>query len=194
VSDVFAIRRSLLLAPLALLIVGLFAVALPSSSDAVTCKLKGGKKVKCPSKQLKGPAGPAGPQGPVASDPSAPKVTRFTFLATGGAPNTVIQSFNGAVAESGCAASTFSQPRIRSTANNGAVETVNLRTEGFSSDPDFDSSQVVNLIPGNVDDQFDFTYLAAGGAQVATGHFSALDGVGLSGQFDCALYGMSTVG
>ena len=193
-SDGFAIRRSLLLAPLALLVVGLFAVALPSSSDAVTCKLKGSKKVKCPNKQLQGPAGPAGPQGPVAGDPSAPKVTRFTFLATGGAPNTVIQNFNGAVAESGCAASTFSQPRIRSTANNGAVETVNIRTEGFSSDPDFDSSQVVDLIPGNNDDQFDFTYLAAGGAQVATGHFAALDGVGLSGQFDCALFGMSTVG
>jgi len=195
VVDVFTIRRSLLLAPLALVIVGLFAIALPSTSDAVTCKLKGNKKVKCPTKKLKGPAGPAGPQGPAGTpDPNAPKVSKFTFFASGSAPNTVIQTFNGAVAETGCAAGTFTTPRIRATADDGAVDVINVRTATFAQDTDFDNTQTVDLIPANVDDQFDFTYLAAGGGQGATAHYSALDGSGISGAFDCALFGMSYVG
>jgi len=195
VVDVFTIRRSLLLAPLALVIVGLFAIALPSSSDAAAkCKVKG-NKVKCPTNKLEGPAGPAGPQGPAGGlDPSAPKVSKFRFLATGGTPNTVIQNFNGAVAESSCTAGTFSQPRIRSTADNGTVDVINVRLDTFAQDTDFDSSQVVDLIPGNVDDQFDFTYMAAGGGQIATAHYSAIDGTGVSGAFDCALFGTSLVG
>ncbi len=193
--EVLASKRSILFFPLALVIAGLFVIALPSSSNAVTCKLKGNNKVKCPTSKLKGPTGPAGPQGPAGgADPTAPKVSRFTFLATGGAPNTVIQNFTGAVAESSCAAGTFSQARLRSTANDGAADVINVRVGTFAQDTDLDSSQTVTLIPGNVDDQMDLTYMSAGGAQVATAHYSAIDGTGISGVFDCAIFGTSIAG
>ena len=39
------------------------AEAVTASSSAVTCKLKKGKKVVCPTGRLRGPSGPAGPAG-----------------------------------------------------------------------------------------------------------------------------------
>ena len=201
-DGVFTVRRPVVLLPLALLIVGLLAAAMPSSSGAVTCKLKSNNKVKCPTKKLKGPEGPAGPVGPtgpegpgLTPEAGAPTLHRFSFLATGSTPNTVIQTFNGAVAEAGCASSTFQTPRLRATANDGFAEVLNTRTKTFSFDPDLDGSQTVDLLAGGgADDQYTLKYMSAGGAQQATASYTAADGVGVGGQFDCVIFGFSTIG
>ena len=164
-----------------------------AASGAVVCKLKGFRKVVCPTRKLRGPqgpagaTGPAGPTGPAGS--GATSVSPFKFLATGNTPNTTIATVTGAVAEAGCLGQAFTDARLRSTADNGATEALNLRTAAFAFDPNFDTGENVSLHTGSADDQFGLTYMSAGGAQVATAHYSAYDGPGIVGVFDCAIFG-----
>ena len=201
------LKRSAVVVAIAGLLIAMLGVIAPAASNAassdaasgsVVCKLKGFRKVVCPTKKLRGPqgpagaAGPAGPAGPAGS--GATSVSPFKFLATGNTPNTTIATLTGAVAEAGCIGNTFTNERIRSTADNGATEVLNLRTGGppdnnFSFDPDFDTGQSVALQVNSVDDQHGFTYMSAGGSQVATAHYSAYDGAGIVGVFDCAIFG-----
>ena len=189
----------MILVPLALLIVGLLAAAIPAGSGAVTCKLKGDDKVKCPAQNLAGPVGPVGPtgpQGPEATPDPGPTIHKFSFLATGTTPNTVIQTFDGAVAETACSAHAFQTPRLRATADNGFAEVLNVRTATFAFDPDFDGSQTVDLLAasGSAHDQYTLKYMTAGGTQQDTASYYAVQGTGIAGQFDCAIFGFSTVG
>ena len=192
-------KRFMLLVSVAAVAIGVTA-ALPASSGAVTCKLKGGNKVKCPTKKLRGPQGPQGPQGP--SGPAGPQgpagsgaasVSAFRFLSIGNTGNTTIATYTGAIAEASCQANALTNARLRATADNGAAEALNLRTGAFSFDPDLDTGQNVTLNVASAGDQFGLTYLAANGAQTATAHYSAYQGAGIGGQYDCAIFGTSQV-
>ena len=72
----------------------------------------------------------------------------------------MIQNFTGAVAESSSAAGTFSQARLRSTANDGAANIINVRV-GTSPRTLIRQLADRDLIPGDVDDQMDLTYMSA---------------------------------
>jgi hypothetical protein len=119
-------------------------------------------------------------------------VQPFKFLATGNTPNTTIATVTGAVAEAGCLGGTFTNSRIRATADNGSVQVVNPRTNAENFDPDFDTGQNEDLDTGP-DDQYLLTYMSAGGAQMASAQYSAHDGAGIGGVFDCAIYGTLSV-
>ena len=107
-----------------------------SAGSAVTCKLIGARRLKCPTSKLRGPrgpagatgatgpAGPAGPAGPGGT--STTSVRAFKFLAIGNTPNTTIATLTGAVAESGCDGNDFTNARLRATADNGAAHSLNL--------------------------------------------------------------------
>lgn len=185
-------KRLLLMATVAAVAIGVLG-ALPASSGAVTCKLKGSKKVKCPTGKLTGPEGPVGPVGP-AGEAGAATVSPFKFLSVGTTNTTTFATFDGAVAEASCAAGPTLTARLRSVANNGAAESINIRTGTFDFQPDFDVGESVSLTNGTTDDQQDLSYMAAGGAQIVTAHFSAQDGSALAGTFDCALFGTVAVG
>jgi hypothetical protein len=140
----------------------------------------------------RGPAGPAGPAGATgATGPAGPAggAAPFKFVAIGNTGNQTIATFQGAVAESGCSGGTFNQARLRGTAENNGAEVLNLRTGVFAFDPDLDTGQSITLTPGNADDQFGMTIISANAAQVAEAHYSAYDGAGIAGQYDCAIFG-----
>ena len=173
------------------------AASSDAASGAVVCKLKGARRVVCPTRKLRGPQGPAGAQGPAGpqgpAGSGATSNSPFKFLATGNTPNTTIATLTGAVAESGCTGGTFTDARLRSTADNGSAQTVNIRLANEGFDPDLDTGQNITLRPGNSDDAYTITYMSAGGAQMASGVYSAHDGVGVGGIFDCAIYGTLSV-
>lgn len=203
------LKRSAVVVALAGMLVSLLGILAPASSNAagassasassVVCKLKGARKVVCPTRKLRGPRGPrgatgpqgpAGPAGPAGS--GATSVNPFKFLAIGNTPNTTIYTFTGAVAEAGCQGGAFTNSRIRATADNGSVQVVNPRTNAENFDPDFDTGQNENLDTGS-DDQYGLTYMSAGGAQMASAQYSAHQGAGIGGVFDCAIYGTVSV-
>ena len=197
------LKRSAVVVALAGLLFAMLGVLAPASSNAassdsasaaVTCKLKGFRKVVCPTAKLRGPrgpagaTGPAGPAGPAGS--GATSVNPFKFLATGNTANTTIYTFTGAVAESGCTGGTFTNIRLRGTADNGSAQTVNPRltaVENFA--PDLDTGDSILLRPGATDDLYNLTYMSAGGVQMASALYSAHDGAAIGGVFDCAIYG-----
>jgi len=187
-------KRFMLLVAVSAVAVGVIA-ALPASSGAVTCKLKSGHKVKCPTSQLKGPEGPQGPQGPQGPAGSGgASVIPFKFLAVGNTGNTTIATFTGAIAESGCSGGVINQGRLRATADNGAAEVMNPRVNDFNFQPDFDTAENVGLkTAGAVDDQHLLVYLAAGGAQSVSAHYGAYDTVTVAGQYDCAIFGAAEI-
>ena len=189
-------------------LIACFAVAIGGATSASAALTAGEKRqVKKIAKKFagkrgpRGPQGPAGPQGPVgpqgpqgpAGNSSGVSVIPFKFLAIGNTGNTTIATFTGAVAESGCQGGAFSGARIRSTADNGATEVLNLRTAAFGFQPDFDTGESVSLNQGNTD-QHGLTYMSAGGTQVVSAHYSAYSGAGIGGQYDCAIFGTAQVG
>lgn len=188
---------------IALALIGCVALLVTSAAPADALSKKDKKQVKKIAKKFagkRGPAGPAGPQGP--QGPQGPPgsgggsvaVQPFKFLAIGNTGNTTLQTFTGAVAESGCSGGAFNQARLRSTADNGAAEALNLRTGSFDFQPDFDTGESIALNVANASDQHGITYMSANGTQVASIHYSAYAGAGIGGQFDCAIFGTSQIG
>ena len=188
--------RSIVLVIIAALVVSVGQAA--PAQDITKAQVKALiKKMKRGPRGPQGPQGPVGPQGPQgpAGNSTGVSVIPFKFLAIGNTGNTTIANFTNATAESGCNGGTFDQPRLRSTGENGAAEVLNLRTGTFSFDPDLDTGQAVVLLGGGgADDQYGLTYMSANGGQVVSAHYSAYDGAGISGQFDCAIFGTAQVG
>ena len=217
-------KRSAVVVALAGMLVAMLGILVPASSSAaagtsasasssVVCKLKGARRVVCPTAKLRGPRGPAGvrgPQGP--AGPAGPAggsgptgVSAFRFLATGDKDNTTITTFQGAVAEASCSvAGLITAARLRGTAGsqNGAASIANLLDNTFtpglfgSANPsgDFDAGDTIQLtqlpVAGDSGDQWGLVYGSEGGTQTATAHYTAWDLAGpILSTFDCGVVG-----
>jgi hypothetical protein len=206
------LKRSAVVVAIAGMLVAMLGILAPASSNAagassasassVVCKLKGARKVVCPTRKLRGPRGPrglrgaTGPQGPAgpAGPPGsgATSVNPFKFLAIGNTPNTTIYTFTGAVAEAGCQGGAFTNERLRGTADNGSAQVVNPRLDTEDFNADLDTGENVDLYLAS-NDQYGLTYMSAAGVQMASAHYSAHQGAGIGGVFDCAIYGTVSV-
>ena len=116
-------KRSLLVLTVSALAVGLL---LPATSGAVVCKLKG-KKVKCPTAKLRGPAGPAGADGIQGAPGTPAAVGRFNLRAAFGTPSAGAFNSDGLQLATECAtpvAGAFvsaSPLQAVATGNNGSI-------------------------------------------------------------------------
>ena len=182
-----------------------------SAASSVVCKLKGARRVVCPTAKLRGPRGPAGVRGPAGpAGPAGPGggagptgVAPFRFLATGDKDNTTITTFEGAVAEASCSVAGFvTAARLRGTAGsqNGAASIANLLTDTFTPSSngnpsaDFDAGDTIQLtslpVAGDSGEQWGLVYGSEGGTQTATAHYTAWDLAGpLLSTFDCGVVG-----
>ncbi len=213
-------KRSAVVVALAGLLFAMLGILAPASSNAassdsasssVVCKLKGFRKVVCPTAKLRGPRGPAGARGPAGpAGPAGPGgsagptgVSPFRFLATGDKDNTTITTFTGAVAESSCSngGGFLGNARLRGTAGaqNGVASIVDLNFGTFTPStgttnptPDFDAGDTISLTTaiGLSGQQYGLVYGSEGGTQTSTAHYMAWDASGtFASSFDCGIIG-----